>query len=298
MKNSISRFRQTWFFRLVLVWAIGVTPAFANPTGGSVAAGSATITNGTNTTTINQASQTAIINWNSFSIGAGQTTSFLAQQANSAVLNRVTGGQRSIINGNLNGNESVFLINGNGVLVGSSGAVNINGGSFVASTRDMADSDFLAGNYHFTGSNAKGVHNLGQVSALGGDVVLIGKTASNAGTIAAPDGHAALAAGDDVLLAQTGSQHVFVNPSANATSAAGRTAVNNTGTISGAAAELRAANGNLYALAINNAGTIRATTVSRQGGDIYLTADSGLLQNTAPSTPPPPWRAPTAAPSP
>ena len=36
----------------------------------------------------------------------------------------------------------------------------------------------------------------------------------------------------------------------------------------------------MYALAINNGGTIRATTVQQQGGHVYLTSDSGTIVNT------------------
>ena len=58
------------------------------------------------------------------------------------------------------------------------------------------------------------------------------------------------------------------------------TGVTNNGSIAATAAELRAANGNMYALAINNGGTIRATTVQKQGGHVYLTSDSGVIVNT------------------
>ena len=47
----------------------------ANPQGsGTVAAGSATITSAGKTLTVNQSSNRAIVNWQGFSVGAGETT--------------------------------------------------------------------------------------------------------------------------------------------------------------------------------------------------------------------------------
>jgi filamentous hemagglutinin family protein len=253
----------------------------ANPTGGSVAAGTAAIAGqGSSTVTVNQATNTAIINWQTFSIGSGELTKFIQPSSTSATLNRVLGGQTSFINGTLSANGQVYLINGNGIIVGAGGVISTAG--FTGSTRDIADSDFLSGNLHFVGGSDAGVENLGTISALGGNVVLIGKTVDNAGTISAPDGTAALAAGDDVLLAQQNpdGSTVTVDPVSAPTPASTKIGVKNTGTIKASAAELKAANGNIYALAIQNTGLIQATTVTKQGGHIYLTADSGTIVNS------------------
>src|ERR1700761_1404207 len=165
---------------------VGLGHAIANPTGGQVAAGSATINTVPGTVTVNQASNIAIINWQTFSIGSGELTKFVQPSPPTAALNRVLGGQTSVINGTLSANGQVYLINGNGIVVGPNGLVNTNG--FTASTRDISDTDFLNGNLHFNGSNANGVQNLGTINALGGDVYLIGKTVDNRGTINAPNG--------------------------------------------------------------------------------------------------------------
>jgi len=260
------------------LFALGMGHSLANPTSGQVASGSATITTVPGTVTINQASNIAIINWQSFSIGAGELTKFVQPSSCSAALNRVMGGQTSVIDGTLSANGEVFLINGNGIVVGPGGVVNTN--SFLASTRDITDNDFLNGNLHFTGGNSAGVLNQGTITALGDGVCLIGKTVDNQGTINAPNGVVGMAAADDVLLNLSGEEHVFVSPSPTATSALTQTAVHNSGTIAATSAELKAANGNLYALAINNEGTIRATTVCSSGGHVYLTTDAGMIQNT------------------
>jgi len=253
----------------------------ANPSGGSVAAGSASIAGqGTSTVTINQLSNTAIINWQTFSIGAGELTKFVQPTSTSAVLNRVLGGQTSLIDGTLSANGQVYLINGNGIVVGPGGVVSSN--AFTASTRDIADTDFLAGNLHFTGNSSAGVQNLGRISALGGNVVLIGQTVDNEGKITAPGGTVGLVAGNDVLLAQKNADGstITVSPTSVTSGAAGKVGVHNGGTIASASAELKAANGNIYALAVQNEGTIRATTVQKQGGRIWLTSDSGAVSNS------------------
>jgi filamentous hemagglutinin family protein len=254
--------------------------ASANPTGGQVAAGSASINSVPGTVTINQQSNIAIINWKTFSIASGELTKFIQPSSSSAALNRVTGGQMSVINGTLLANGQVYLVNGNGVIVGPGGVVSA--GAFTASTRDISDSNFLSGNLNFTGNSSAGVQNQGTINALGGNVYLIGKTVDNQGTINAPSGTAALIAGDNILLAQQNADGstVTVSPGAQATGATGKTAVSNSGTINAMSAELKAANGNLYALAINNSGVIRATTVKHQGGHIYLTANSGSIVNS------------------
>src|SRR6185437_10806160 len=52
-------------------------PASANPTGGTVVGGAATINQSNpNNTVITQTTDRAAINWQSFSIGTGQTTQF------------------------------------------------------------------------------------------------------------------------------------------------------------------------------------------------------------------------------
>lgn len=92
-----------------------------------------------------------ILNWDSFSIGSGRGVEFEQLGPGSAVLNRVTGNTRSEILGALTSNGRVFLLNPNGVLFGNGARVDVQG--LVASTLQLSDDDFLAGNYRFTCSN-------------------------------------------------------------------------------------------------------------------------------------------------
>src|SRR5947209_8535859 len=153
--------------------------SFALPTGGVVSAGGATIS--PDGSTINQSTANVAINWQSFSIGQGQAVRFIQPSASAVALNRVLGPDASSILGSLSANGKVFLVNPNGVLFGQGAQVNV--GGLVASTRNITDADFMAGNYRFTGSGSGQVVNQGTINADGGYVALLGANVSNEGTI-------------------------------------------------------------------------------------------------------------------
>jgi filamentous hemagglutinin family protein len=252
--------------------------AAANPSGGVVAAGAATINGqGTPVTTINQAGNQVIINWQNFSIGTGELTRFIQPSATASALNRVVSGNPSEIYGQLQANGQVFVINPNGILVGASGKIDTK--SFIASTLDIPNSSFLSGGpLTFSGSSTASVKNDGSIQALGGDVFLIGNTVANSGTISAPQGTVGLAAGSQVQLVQSGNERLSVLAGAPGNS--GATGVNNVGTIAATSAELKAAGGNIYALAINNGGVIRANGIVNQNGHVYLRSSGGNINNS------------------
>jgi hypothetical protein len=69
--------------------ALGTMPSGAQPTGGNVVGGTATISGaGTNSVIVNQSSDRAIINWNTFNIGTGGSATF--NQPGASHVNRVT----------------------------------------------------------------------------------------------------------------------------------------------------------------------------------------------------------------
>ncbi|MCP5538567.1 MAG: filamentous hemagglutinin N-terminal domain-containing protein [Akkermansiaceae bacterium] len=213
----------------------------------------------------------AIIDWESFSIGAGELTEFLQPGARSAALNRVRGASASQIDGALRANGRVYLINPNGVMIGPGGTIDVAG--FTASTLDVSDGEFLAGgDLNFRGPSQAGIVNLGRITAFDGDVFLVAATVENAGTISAPNGTVGLAAGNDVLITESGAERVFVRGASGGKKSAG---VTNKGTIEANIAELKAHGGNIYAMAINNEGRVAATGVTREGGQIFLRAGGG-----------------------
>ncbi|CAN2533919.1 hypothetical+protein [Methylocapsa aurea] len=186
---------------MTAIAAVLALPSFAlaNPTGGVVVDGAATISSTTNVTNVVQSTNRAIINWQSFSIGLGQTVNFLQPSSLSVTLNRVVGNEQSIIAGALNANGKVFIVSSNGIMFTKDAQVNV--GGLVASTLDISNSNFMAGNYTFSGSSSAAVVNKGTINAAdGGYVALLGKTVSNEGTINAKLGTIALASGDAITL--------------------------------------------------------------------------------------------------
>jgi filamentous hemagglutinin family protein len=147
---------------------------------------------------IDQTSPHAILHFDTFSIASGNAVHF--NNGSGSTLNRVTGGYVSKIDGALTATGSLLLINPNGVIVGRDGTIDT-GGSFLASTRDVTNSDFLdGGDLTFRGAGTAEIVNMGKVSSLGGDVVFLAHQIRNEGTIEAPNGTAGLTAGVEILL--------------------------------------------------------------------------------------------------
>jgi filamentous hemagglutinin family protein len=178
---------------------IAQRPAFSGPTGGTVVDGSAGISQSGSVTNINQSTNKAIINWQGFSIGANETVNFNQPGSSSVTLNRVIGNETSVISGALNANGQVFIVNSAGVLFGKNAQVNV--GGLVASTLDISNANFMAGNYVFSGNSQASIVNQGRIRAHdGGYVALLGKTVSNDGVISARLGTVAMAAGNQITL--------------------------------------------------------------------------------------------------
>src|SRR5215208_5259825 len=113
--------------RAIMVLAcLGSAPGFANPLGPQVVNGQVSFAQQGNTLAISN-SPNAIINWQSFSINAGEITRFIQQNPNSSVLNRIVGQDPSQILGALQSNGRVFLIKPNGIIFGQGARVDVNG---------------------------------------------------------------------------------------------------------------------------------------------------------------------------
>jgi filamentous hemagglutinin family protein len=234
--------------------------AQANPIGAQVANGTASFNQSGNLLTITN-SPSAIINWQSFSIGSGETTRFIQQSASSSVLNRVVGADPSALLGTLTSNGRVFLINPAGILVGQGANINVPG--FVASTLNLSDSNFLAGKLNFDATpNAGAIQNNGTITTPeGGSVYLIAPQVTNNGIITTPKGETILAAGNTVQLMDTGTPGVTVQITGS-----GNTATN-LGQIIADSGRI----GMVGAL-VNNSGTISANSLVSQGGKVFLIA--------------------------
>lgn len=135
---------------VILALIAGATIANASPSGGTVTSGSATINQSGSVTTINQSTNRASINWQNFSIGASETVNFAQPSSSSVTLNRVVGTSQSLIEGAMNANGQVLLLNPNGVLFANGSQINV--GRLAVSTLNMTDENFQSGNYAFEGN--------------------------------------------------------------------------------------------------------------------------------------------------
>lgn len=260
----------------------------AAPVGGVVATGGATIISAPGFTTINQSTQNAAINWQSFNVGATEAVRFVQPNSNSVTLNRVLGADPSSILGTLSANGKVFLVNPNGILFGQGASVNVSG--LVASTLNLTDADFMAGSYKFAGSSGATLVNQGAINADGGYVALLGANVSNAGVISARLGTVALAAGNAVTLDLAGDGLLNITVTQGAVNAL----VQNGGLLraDGGQVLLSAQSaGSLLQSAVNNTGIIQAQTIESRNGRIMLMGDmqngtvnvAGKLDASAPN---------------
>ena len=129
----------------LILGAAALSAYGVQPNGAQVVSGAVSIDQSLpNQTQITQSTAKAIVNWNGFSIGSDHQVTFSMPNSSSISLNRVVGDQASRIDGKLISNGQVWLLNPNGVLIGQGGTVNAQG--FLASTRSLADQDFLDGN--------------------------------------------------------------------------------------------------------------------------------------------------------
>lgn len=184
-----------------------VDAALANPVLGNVAAGQVSVQQAPNSTVVNQSSQQAIINWQSFNIGASEKTHF-EQPAGGVALNRINPTQgASQIYGELSATGKLILVNQAGIFFGPGSRVDV--GGIIASTSDISDANFLAGKYHFDQpSQYNGsIINQGTIHAAeNGLVALVGTGVRNDGTIEAHMGNVVLASGSKFTVDLYGDQ--------------------------------------------------------------------------------------------
>ncbi len=253
--------------------------AVANPDGGVVVRGNATINGGAGTLNVNQASQRAVINWRSFSIGQNETVNFNQPSSSASTLNRVTGSQRSVIEGALNANGRVYLINSSGVLFTGSSQVNV--GTLVATTANITDDNFMADRLEFreAGQPGASIENFGQISVRdGGLAALVAPSVRNAGLIQANVGRIALGGGELFTLDFYGDRLInFSVGEGNAGGTAPR--LDNSGALladGGHVLLTTQAASDVVGGVVNMSGVIQARSVSRDAmGTIVLDAAGG-----------------------
>ncbi len=265
---------------LIAAFGGSASPAWAQlPHGLQIANGTAPVSsNGTQMTITN--SPNAVLNWQSFSVGAGNSVRFQQETAASRVLNRVVGNDQSEIMGNLSSNGEVWLVNPHGVMFGQNARVDV--GGLVASTLGVTNADFINGVASFNAGEVAGgrVVNQGEIlTSFGGRLWLLGDSVRNDGkvessmenSLASSGGHIVLAAGKSIDLVDSGAPNVIVRVSAP------ENEVLNVGSL---LAE-RGGKIDLYGAIVNQDGVVRANAYNVSGGTITIKATGDIRLGSA-----------------
>jgi filamentous hemagglutinin family protein len=252
---------------VLVAMAWGATPlvATSNPVGGVAVVGQASMATHGNQLTVTTQNGVGLnhsaINWQSFSIPAGNTTFFQQPNAASTVINRVVTHTPSQLFGTLGSNGNLVLVNQAGIAVGAGAVVDTAG--FTASALRMTDADALNGRLRFGDASASsaGVSVAGNILARSGDVTLIGSQVDTTkdALIQAPNGATILAAGQSVSISGRGLEGIQLEVQAPSDSAL------NLGTLQGGAV-------GMFASTLKHSGQIKANTVSLEGGKVVLKA--------------------------
>jgi filamentous hemagglutinin family protein len=250
-----------------------MTLSFAAPSGGVVTSGNASISQNGNTTNINQSTHKASINWQKFNVASNETVNFNQPNSSSITLNRVIGNEKSIINGALNANGQVWILNSNGVLFGKNASINTAG--LLATTKELSDQDFQAGNYNFKGSSTESVINLGEIDISdSGYATLLANSVSNEGVIKAVKGQVHLVGANEVTINLNGNSIVDLTVNKGVLDAL----VENKGAVYADGGEIYLTTNAVDELlkgVVNNEGIIEANSFEGVTGHVELFAHGG-----------------------
>ncbi len=274
---------------LVLALPAAAQPApNAQPQGGRVVGGSATITQTATLTTINQSTQRAAINWTGFNVGSNQTVDFNQPSSTSSTLNRVNSPDPSQIAGHINANGTVVLVNQNGVVFDQGAQVNV--GGLMVSTAGISTRNYMAGKMAFdrSGNPNAAVVNNGNITVKGaGLAALVAPQVANSGVINARLGHVVLAGAQAATLDLYGDGLVSIDVSKQVTQVPlgpdGKPVtalITNTGTIlaAGGTVQLtaRAVDGVVQNL-VAAGGTVSADTIGSHTGTVLISGVGGSV---------------------
>ena len=262
--------------------------AFATPSDGLVVKGVATISQSGLSTTINQATARAVIDWRGFDIGANERVQFIQASQSAIALNRITGGNPTSILGQLAANGRVFISNPNGIVFGAGAQVDVAG--LMATTMSMNADDFMSGKMAFNQGIANAssyVVNQGEIRiADNGFCFLVAPAVQNSGTIVAQLGKVVMASGDSMTIDFNGDGLTTYTISGkaldNILGPDGKpftAAVSNSGSVKAPGGDIvmvgNTASNNIFASVVNNSGMLEATSLVSKGGSVTLNAGDG-----------------------
>ena len=286
-------------------WAAAGAGASYNPAGGTPIAccwwtsapAGGTSTKPVGTVVLNN--NATVLNWNSFNIGKDANLQFQMPGSTARVLNNVTGGALTPtqINGILNANGQVYIYDPRGIVFGKGSQVNVN--SLVASSLRVDPNRFMNGiltpsidpafaidpTLGFMpgavvvegDANGGALQRAALTAQQNGFILLAAPQVQNSGDLKAPDGQVVLASGGKVYLAapqDSSMRGLKVEVSNQGLDTLAAKAVNVTNTVGGVI-DVQRGNATLVGMAVNQMGTVSATTSVNLNGSIYLRAQGG-----------------------
>ena len=174
------------------------------PKGADVVIGNVTIDTNQNiqasVMNVNQASQRAVVNWNSFNVGSDATVNFNQPNASASILNRVNNQSPSQIFGKINANGEVILMNPAGIYFGKGSSLNV--GAITATTHNISNDDFMKGLMTFDRKGSTGgIINDGSITAnFDSYIALLAPEVRNSGLLIAKMGTVVMASGEKITL--------------------------------------------------------------------------------------------------
>lgn len=280
--------KKQWTHKLtvmvLLAMALGGTAVQAMPSGGDIRSGQGSISQDGKNMTVLQNSDRMAIDWTKFDIAKDETVRYAQPDRNAISLNRVTGGQQSVIAGNLNANGNVALVNPNGVVFTKNSSVDV--GGLVASTarlNDEAMKNFGNGKdslgLSLDKDSTAAVINEGQIKAQGGLVALHAANVENKGTITNEGGTLAMAAAKNLTLSAADDDKLNFTVDGDLAKAQAL----NSGSLKadgGYVVMTAKSAGDVLSTVVNNSGTIEAKTLRKnEKGQILLDGgDNGQVE--------------------
>ncbi len=305
-----------WSHGILLTLSAAASPAFSatlpvpclagscgKNVAGFVTSGTANAQQTGKTLTINNLSNSAVLNWASFDVSADGKVVFVQPNSTSVALNQIYQANPSSILGSVSANGQIYLVNPNGFVFGANSTINV-GGLLASSLSISADvfskgilSSALASNSPPTPSldgkgqtwvlDGQGNKVLGadgqpipvqivvepgaqMTAASGGRLMLASQNIQNGGSLSAPDGQVVLAAGQQVYLqASTDPNYRGILVEVDS---GGKAWNQLTGSLS-------APRGNvtMVGMAVNQDGRISATTAVSANGSVTLVAADTIV---------------------
>lgn len=267
----------SWEFRiglgLGLCLVTPLTGVWAAPQGGEVQSGSVSIDQQGSHTQVDQSTQSAVIEWQAFNVGAGESVHFSVPGSDAITLNHILDQNPSQILGQVQSNGQLVLANPNGLFFGPDSVINV--GALIATT---AEPEWVNGSLNMNGQPGQGgIDQLGQVNAndavayfspriniageinAGGDVALNNATQ---GVITLTDSGIGFEIKDDAELAAL-QEGIQVSGSIRSDGGYVRLSTD--------------AVDRLYDHALNMDGLISADAVVGDGGEVSLVANNGTV---------------------